>query len=236
MGTAKILIMCGGRGKRLNKLTESTPKSLVQFRGRTILDFKIEQYVAQGFRDLIFCIGFEGDKVRRAVEDSALDFNSFFSDAGLESGILERLYHARDLFNDYVVMTYGDTFTDIDIEGLVVSHANSGNEATIVVAPIQSPFGLVEFDADDKVTYFREKPVLNYYIGYAVINRSAFDLVPRKVIEMPDGQGLVTFYKILMGMEKLGAFYHSGLQVTFNTEDELKAAEEKLIRFYTAKE
>tara|TARA_Y100001934_G_scaffold277849_1_gene377646 strand:+ start:1075 stop:1785 length:711 start_codon:yes stop_codon:yes gene_type:complete len=236
MSRAKILIMCGGRGKRLNKLTENTPKSLVQFRGRTILEFKIEQYVDQGFREFIFCTGFAGDKIRQAVEAADFDIDASFSEVGLDAGILERLYHARDLFGDFVVMTYGDTFTDIAVAELVDSHVRSDNEATIVVAPIQSPFGLVEFDGENKVTFFREKPTLNYYIGYAVINRSAFDLVPSKVIGMPDGQGLVTFYKILMGMERLGVFHHSGLQVTFNTEDELKAAEEELVRFYTAKE
>ena len=52
----KILVMCGGRGKRLNKLTEKTPKPLVRFQGRTILEFKIEQYVGQGFDDFIFCL------------------------------------------------------------------------------------------------------------------------------------------------------------------------------------
>lgn len=232
----KILVMCGGRGKRLNELTASSPKTLVQFRGRTILEFKMEQYLSQGFSDFIFCIGYEGEKIRSAIAKSDLSLNASFSEAGLDAGILKRLHHARDLYDDYVLMTYGDTFTDIDVRGFVDSHVASGNEATIVVAPFQSPFGLVEFDGDNKVTYFREKPILNYYIGYAVINKTAFDLVPENIIEIPDGQGLITFYKILMGMEKLGAFFHSGLQVTFNTEDELKAAEEKLIRFYTAKE
>ena len=75
---------------------------------------------------------------------------------------------------------------------------------------------------------------MNYYIGYAVISKTALELVPQKVINLPDGSGLVTFYKILIGMEKLGVYFHSGLQVTFNTEDELKAAEEQLVRFYTA--
>ena len=233
---SKILVMCGGRGKRLNKLTEKTPKPLVRFQGRTILEFKIEQYVSQGFGDFIFCIGFEGDKIRSAISDCHMDFTASFSEAGLDAGILKRLYYAKDLFDEFVLMTYGDTFTDIDFKGLVDTHAAGDNEATIVVAPIQSPFGLVEFDGDDKVTFFREKPTLNYYIGYAVINKTALDLVPKKVIEAPDGQGLITFYKILMGMEKLGVFFHSGLHLTFNTEDELKAAEEKLIRFYTAKE
>jgi NDP-sugar pyrophosphorylase family protein len=233
MKYSKILIMCGGKGTRLNELTKDTPKPLVEFRGRTILEFKMEQYADQGFRDYIFCVGFEGDQIREAVGRFDLDFNATFSEAGLESGILQRLYHARDLFDDYVLMTYGDTFTDIDIDALVAEHLRGGNEATIVSAPIQSPFGLVEFDGDDQVTFFKEKPTLNYYIGYAVINKSALELVPQKVVDLPDGNGLVTFFKILIGMEKLGVYFHSGLQVTFNTEDELKAAEEKLVRFYT---
>jgi NDP-sugar pyrophosphorylase family protein len=236
MSETKILVMCGGRGKRLNELTKSTPKPLVKFRGRTILEFKIEQYVEQGFRDFIFCLGFEGDKIREAVDQIDLDFNASFSEAGVESGILERLYHAREHFDEHVLVTYGDTFTDMDIRALVAEHLQGDNEATIVAAPFQSPFGLVEFDQDNKVTFFKEKPTLNYYIGYAMVNKTAFELVPRKVVGLPDGSGLVTFYKILIGMEKLGLYFHSGLQVTFNTEDELKAAEKELVRFYSAKD
>ena len=77
---------------------------------------------------------------------------------------------------------------------------------------------------------------MNYYIGYAIINKSAFDLIPPKIISMPDGEGLITFYKILMALRKLGVYNHSGLQITFNTKEELKEAEEKLIRFYTTLE
>ena len=37
----KILIMCGGRGKRLGDLTEDTPKPLVKINDKTILENKI---------------------------------------------------------------------------------------------------------------------------------------------------------------------------------------------------
>ena len=69
-----------------------------------------------------------------------------------------------------------------------------------------------------------------------MLNKTAFDYAPARVIDMPDGKGLVTFYKILMAMEKLGVYYHSGLQITFNTEDELKVAEKQLVQFYTSSE
>ena len=128
------------------------------------------------------------------------------------------------------------TFSDIELKRLVECHQQSDNEVTIVVAPIQNPFGLVEFDQDNKVASYQEKPILNYYIGYAIINKSAFDLVPQKIIYLPDGDGLVTFFKILLSMRKLGAYYHSGLQITFNTQKELIVAEENLLRYYTMSE
>lgn len=226
--------MCGGRGKRLGEITERVPKPLVQIAGRTILEMKFENYYAQGFHDFVFCIGYKGDLIRQEVQRFAGDGTREFSDAGQDAGILKRLATALPLMTESIVLTYGDTYTDLDLKRLVELHEASTNEATIVVAPIQNPFGLVEFDSSGKVTSFREKPILNYYIGYAVINRRAFDLAPERVIDMPDGQGLVTFYKILMAMEKLGVYYHSGLQITFNTEDELKVAQTKWTQFYTS--
>jgi len=228
--------MCGGRGSRLKYLTERTPKPLIQINNNSILEIKLNQYVNQGFQNFIFCIGYMGEQIREAVFSFKANINPLFSDAGENAGILERLHLAREHFDDQVLMTYGDTFTDIDLHLLIEEHEKNDNEVTIVVTPIQNPFGLVEFDRNNKVTYFKEKPTLNYYIGYAIINKSAFDLIPSKIISLPDGEGLVTFYKILMGMDKLGVYYHSGLQITFNTQEELKLAEEQLVRFYTAKE
>jgi len=232
----KILIMCGGRGTRLGELTDQIPKPLIKLNNKTLLETKLEAYFRQGFDQFVFCIGYKGELIRETIAQSPLKIQVEFSDAGEQAGILERLYQARNLFDDHVLMTYGDTFTDLELSRLVAKHKTSDNEATIVVAPIRNPFGLVEFDQNEKVTYFKEKPILNYYIGYAVISKSALELVPRSVLAMPDGEGLIMFYEILMGMGKLGADYHSGLQITFNTPEELKSAEEQLARFYTTRE
>ena len=51
---------------------------------------------------------------------------------------------------------------------------------TIVAAPIQNPFGLVNWNSAGKVTLFNEKPILNHFIGYAVISRDFFDKLNKK--------------------------------------------------------
>ena len=228
--------MCGGRGRRLGEITDERPKPLVEVGGDAILKIKMKEYVRQGFQDFVLCTGYKSNLIEQAVESFELSANVRYSNAGENAGILKRLAKAKEFIGDLCILTYGDTYSHMSLENLVQSHKASENEATIVVAPIQNPFGLVEFGPDNQLTAFREKPVLNYYIGYAVLNRSSLEYAPEKVIEMPDGVGLVTFFKILMALEKIGIYYYSGNQITFNTREELDKAREKISEFYTVDE
>lgn len=230
--TVKIIIMCGGRGRRLEPLTSSLPKPLVEVGGESILKHKIEFYKSQGFVDFIFCIGYKSELIVDAV-NSIEGINAEFSDAGVSAGILERINKVREKIEGDAIVTYGDTFTDLDLNALLACHSKSDNAVTIVTAPIVNPFGLVEIAANDSITSFKEKPVLNYYIGYHVISKFAFDFAPQFVVNKPDGEGLVMFFKMLIGMGYLGSFEHSGTQITFNTLEEHKVAEKKIKHFFT---
>ena len=149
---------------------------------------------------------------------------------------MERIDFAKNSFEDRIILTYGDTITNIQLLHLVKSHESGEHEVTIVTAPILSPFGLVEFDDKNKVTEFKEKPILKYYIGYAIINKSSLVSTSEKIVKGIDGKGLIEYYKLLISKQKLGAYHFSGLQITFNTQDELKIANTKIIDFYTSKE
>ena len=70
-------------------------------------------------------------------------------------------------------------------------------------------------------------------MGNAIINKSSLDLVNENILTMENGKGLVNYFKILSAMQKLGIYYHSGSEITFNTKEELKLAEKQLVRFYT---
>ncbi len=218
----------------MGRLSEKVPKPLMKIRNQTILEMKIRKYIEQGFNNFVLCIGYKGDLIRKLISDKDFSNKIIFSEAGSRAGILKRIISAKDLFSDYVLITYGDTYSNIDLSDLAASHCKNNNEATIVVAPIKTPFGLVEYDNNYRVTYFKEKPVLNYYIGYAAINKNALEATPNKIINKPDGEGLIEFYNMIMLAKKLGVYYHDGLQVTFNTEDELTLAKERIINFYTS--
>ena len=49
----KVLILAAGRGERMRPLTDSTPKPLLQVRGKALIDWHIEALAAGGFVDLV---------------------------------------------------------------------------------------------------------------------------------------------------------------------------------------
>ena len=60
----KTIILCGGRGMRLQEETEYHPKPLVPVGGWPIL-LHITRICAQaGFREFILCLGYRGDMIK----------------------------------------------------------------------------------------------------------------------------------------------------------------------------
>ena len=53
---------------------------------------------------------------------------------------------------------------------------------TLVIAPIKNPFGIVKWNSKNKLTSFDEKPTLNHFIGYAVIESKIFNYLSKLVI------------------------------------------------------
>ncbi len=230
--------MCGGYGSRMGNISKNIPKPLVEIDGLPILHHKINNYYKQGYNEFILAVGYKKKLIINYINktDFPNEIKIEYSDAGEEAGILERIYTANSLFGKNVILTYGDTFTDIQLDSLIHHHKNSDNEVTIVSAPFKNPFGLIKTNINNKVLSFVEKPILQYYIGYAVINKNVFNYISKYIIKEKDGIGIIKLYEKLIKNDKLGSYPFNGLDVTFNTPSELQKAKEKIVNFYTLKE
>ena len=236
MNDLKVVILCGGKGHRLRPLTSSIPKPMVRLNGKPILQHIIEFYIRSGFNSFILCTGFKSNVIKKFVSSKKFKADIEISDAGEQASMLKRLYKARHLMGKKVIVTYGDTFINIDSHRLINKHNKGNAKATITVANIRSPFGLVRLGRNKKVLSFDEKPLLPHYIGHMILDRDILDDLDRCLIRMPDGEGLVSLFKKLISEGKLNSYEHSGLQITFNTVHEHKKAEEEFIKFFTGGE
>ena len=58
-----VVILCGGRGTRLQEHTREIPKPLVEIGGRPIVWHVIQIYAAQGFREFVLATGYRREMI-----------------------------------------------------------------------------------------------------------------------------------------------------------------------------
>src|SRR3989338_5586703 len=161
----QAVILCGGKGTRLNEYTEALPKPLVQIVNKPILHHLMDLYASFGHKDFILLIGYKGDKIKEYFKDNK-EFNIQFIDSGEEANKAQRLLDAKKLIKeDTFLMSYGDDLTDADINNVIEFHKKNKKVVTLTAVPLLSPFGIIEVNENDEVTSFREKPKLNHWMN-----------------------------------------------------------------------
>ncbi|MBK9165527.1 MAG: NTP transferase domain-containing protein [Acidobacteria bacterium] len=190
----KTVILCGGRGTRLNELGKAVPKALVEIGGRPIIWHLMRLYSAHGFHDFSLCLGHLGDKIRSYFGsqdgnagnvnfpvDGTETWNVSLYDTGEDTNTGGRIAKIADTLGseERFFVTYGDGLADVDTGGLLEFHKGHGKLATMTTIHPRSPFGIVELDGNGAVSSFREKPQLDVWIngGFFVFERKVLDLL-----------------------------------------------------------
>jgi glucose-1-phosphate cytidylyltransferase len=160
-GIEDVVILCGGRGTRLQQHAPSIPKPLVEIGGEPIVWHVINIYAAQGLRRFVLCTGYRGALIEQfvAARDWPPGVELRCLDTGVDTPTGGRLKRAGDLLGARpLCATYADGVADIDLRGLIGAHRAHGRLATMTVVRPRLPFGVAELGADGDVVAFREKP------------------------------------------------------------------------------
>ncbi len=232
----KTIILCGGKGTRLGPLGERIPKTLLPLGGKPCLQHIVENYVGKGYREFVLCIGHRAEMITDFCKHHFHGASLEWSNAGEEASILERLYRARNLFEQRAWITYGDTLINADLDNMLLQHNSSGAALSLSTAFVQSPFGLVETDDNEWLMSFREKPEQPFFVGHMLMERSVLDSVDDKLLRAPDGEGLVKLIQDLIQLRQVRTHRYTGPQITFNTREDLDRAEVDMTEFFTQTE
>lgn len=233
----RVVVLCGGRGSRLRPLTDEIPKAMTPVHGRPMVDHIIDFYHRHGLNDVTVCTGYKARVIEDHLSQNTPEgMHIGFSNAGEGASMLQRLVTAGIDRPGTTIVSYGDTFINLDIETLLRRHQEVAGELTLVSAKIVNPFGLIQYGSDKAVTSFQEKPILKYYVGCFTVDNTAFRIMNDEMLNAPDGEGLVAFLKELINHQLLTAFEHDGLHITFNTIPEMDNANREMEQFYTLQE
>jgi glucose-1-phosphate cytidylyltransferase len=163
-----VVILCGGRGTRLQEHTQSIPKPLVEIGGEPILWHVINIYAAHGLRKFVLCTGYKGELIERYV--AAREWPPGVEVRCLETGVDTptggRIKQAGELLGGRsFCATYADGLADVDLERLIDHHRGHGDLATMTVVRPELQFGIAELNGDGRVREFREKPRAEHWVN-----------------------------------------------------------------------
>ena len=177
-----VVILCGGRGTRLQERTHSIPKALVEIGGRPILWHVIRIYAAHGLRRFVLSTGYLGEMIDDYVSSESWPEGVEIEpvETGLETPTGGRIKLVGDRLGDSTFCaTYADGVADIDLGALLAFHRDHGDLATVTVVRPRSQFGVAELDGAGRVASFDEKPRLDHWVngGFFCFEPAALDYI-----------------------------------------------------------
>jgi len=211
-----VVILCGGRGTRLQEHTQSIPKPLVEIGAEPIVWHVINIYAAHGLTDFVLCTGYKGELIKEFVE--AHDWPDGVQvrclDTGIDTPTGGRINQAGALLGDRpFCATYADGLADIDLGRLIEFHSEHGDLATMTVVRPELQFGIAELNGDGRVRGFREKPRTEHWVngGFFCFEPGALGYIGEdSVLEREPLERLAT-------MGQLHAFQHEGFWECMDT-------------------
>ena len=177
-----VVILCGGRGTRLQEHTQSIPKPLVEIGGKPIVWHVVRIYSSHGFRRFLLCTGYKGELIEEfAVSQAWPDgVEVRCIDTGDDTPTGGRIKQAGEMLRRRpFCATYADGVADVDLTRLLEFHRSHGDLATMTVVRPRLQFGIAELDGDDRVRGFREKPRAEHWVngGFFCFESGALDYI-----------------------------------------------------------
>ena len=227
------MILAGGRGERLRPLTDTLPKPMVPLGGKPILWYQVEWLKEGGVTDVVFLAGYRWEAIKEYFGNGASHcFRAHYSieDTPLgRGGACRKGLSVVPEDERTVVVTNGDTVTSESLATVLdrfhsQRRSNPGHQATIMVVPFVSPYGLVDVDSGDRVAGFQEKTELPYWIngGIYVFSRDIQALLP----ELGDHE--TSTFPALAAQGTLGALRSRAFWRSVDSFKDLREAEDYL--------
>ena len=116
----QVVILAGGYGKRLGKLTKNKPTSLISFNGKSFIYHQIKYFQKRGIKNILVLLGHHGIKIKKQIlKFKFSNMNIEFSFDGIKNiGTGGAIKKAKNKLFQNFFLIYGDTFPQINIIGI----------------------------------------------------------------------------------------------------------------------
>lgn len=175
------LILAGGRGSRLHKLTEWRAKPAVPFGGKfRIIDFALSNCLNSGIRRIGVLTQYKADSLIRHIQQGwgflRAEFGEFIDIMPAQqrlvdtwySGTADAVYQNLDILRqrapEYIIILAGDHIYKMDYGLMLAAHVENQADLTIGCMEVtreeaRGALGVMDIGEDSRIREFMEKPM-----------------------------------------------------------------------------
>ena len=213
----QCVILAGGLGTRMRPLTDTCPKTLLPVCGHPFAYHQLHWLASQGIDDIIYCIGHQGETIRRYWESEPKPVRSIrYVDEGEQlrgTGGALRLAHQQGVLEESFLVIYGDSFLPVEFAPVWRSFHASGMPALMTVLRNQGCWDRsnVIYEEGRLILYDKQADPRMEHIDYGLsaFRRELFDRMP-EVFDLAMLLHQLSLEGQLAGFEVQQRFYEIG--------------------------
>ena len=161
----RVLILAGGLGTRLQALVPDRPKPMAEVAGKPFLAYQVEQLRAQGFTELVLCLGHRAGQIQGHFGDGGRwGVSIAYSNEPELWGTAGAIKNARAWIEEPFLVLNGDSYLEVDLPALVEFHrkeraAEARTQGTLAALAVEEAgaYGTLKLDGQGRIRRFREK-------------------------------------------------------------------------------
>lgn len=191
MVNVEVLILAGGLGTRLGKLTQGQPKPMMPIGEKPFLEYLIKTLSSAGFTDVVLLVGYRADRIMDYFRDGqAWGMNIRYSVESTPMGTGGALKLAATVIKKntkWLIVLNGDSFLECDYQRLLEFHVQKKAHVTLALslAVDRERFGSVSINKENVVTGFLEKTNTG---ASPFINAGVYVMNPDTLAGIPNGK------------------------------------------------
>ncbi len=196
--TIQAIIFAGSEARRLRPLSYAIPKPLAPVCNISVLERLISQLTAAGFdaADIIFPV-LSSDALQTITNYTSPGFRlSINQRTNLQQGCVAATRSVLHKDAKQVLIIYGDSLLKADIKGLLCCHQENQSKGALATILYHKPpdfltperegrtyHGAIRMDSTNRITYFKEKPLVEEIISTTDVANAAVFVCERSLLE-----------------------------------------------------
>ena len=177
------VIMAGGRGQRLQPLTDTIPKPLLKVGNKAIMEHNLDRLALFGIDDFWVSVKYLGEQIENYFgkgTEKNININYVWEHEPL--GTIGAVAQITNFEHEYILITNSDLLTNINYEQFFLDFVSKNADLAVLTIPYQVsiPYAVLE-TIEGKVKNFKEKPTYTYYSngGIYLIKKEMLQHIPK---------------------------------------------------------